>query len=110
MTTQRQSASKSRFKQRMTDLPCPAAARAWQLQAAKAKFSELFRLARAGSPQFVTRGGTDAVVIIPVERYERPIARSRQSKSLVEFFRQSPLAGSNLLIERCRDTGRTVEL
>jgi antitoxin Phd len=83
---------------------------AWQLQAAKAKFSEVFRRARADGPQFVTRGGTDAVVVIPVEQYERLLARSHQPKSLVEFFRNSPFAGLDLKIERDGDVGRDVEL
>ena len=83
---------------------------AWQLQAAKAKFSEVFRRARAVGPQVVTRGGVDAVVVIPVEQYELLLARSNQPKSLVEFFRRSPLAGLDLHLERDRDTGRQIAL
>lgn len=83
---------------------------AWQLQAAKAKFSEVFRRARAEGPQYVTRGGTDAVVVIPVEQYDLLLARSQQPKSLVEFLRNSPLAGLDLHIERDADTGRQVDL
>jgi antitoxin Phd len=82
----------------------------WLLQAAKAKFSEVFRRARADGPQFVTRGGTDAVVVIPVEQYELLLARSHQPKRLVEFFRSSPLSGLDLHIERDRDTGGNVAL
>lgn len=82
----------------------------WQLQTAKARFSEVFRRARADGPQVVTRGGTDAVVVIPVEQYELLLARSNQPKSLVEFFRSSPLAGLDLKLERDRDAGRQITL
>jgi hypothetical protein len=58
----------------------------------------------------VTRGGTDAVVVIPVEQYELLLARSRQPRSLVEFFGKSPLAGLDLTIARDRDTGRDIDL
>jgi antitoxin Phd len=82
----------------------------WQLQTAKAQFSEVFRRARSEGPQFVTRGGKDAVVIVPAEEFQRLTARTRQPKSLVAFFAQSPLAGIDLKLERKPDYGRTVKL
>ena len=42
--------------------------RAWQLQTAKARFSELFRLALTTGPQLITRQGKDAVVMLRVEQ------------------------------------------
>ena len=36
---------------------------AWQLQTAKVRFSEVFRLALASGPQIITRGGREAVVV-----------------------------------------------
>src|ERR1043166_7087279 len=77
----------------------------WQLQTAKAKFSEVFRRARSEGPQYVTRGGKEAVVIVPAEEFERLVERSRQPKSLVEFFAQSPLVGSGIDLERKTDYG-----
>jgi prevent-host-death family protein len=44
---------------------------AWQLQIAKQRFSELVRLAIAQGPQFVTRHGKEAVVVLSVEDYRR---------------------------------------
>lgn len=82
----------------------------WQLQTAKARFSEIFRLARSEGPQFITRQGKDGVVMLPVEQFEQLVGRSRQPRSLVEFFRESPLVGLELDFERDRDTGRDVEL
>jgi prevent-host-death family protein len=82
----------------------------WQLQTAKARFSEVFRLARTEGPQLITRRGKDGVVMIQVEEFERLVARARQPKSLVQFFRESPRVGLELNFERDKDTGRDIEL
>src|SRR5690348_17812478 len=82
----------------------------WQLQAAKARFSELFRKARAEGPQWVTRQGKDAVVIVAAEEFQKLKARSKQPESLVEFFAKSPLAGANLDLDRTPDYGREIDL
>lgn len=87
-----------------------AATRRWQLQTAKAQFSELFRRARSEGPQWVTRQDKEAVVVLPAEEFERLQARSRQPQSLVQFFAESPLAKVNLDLERRPDYGRVVEL
>src|SRR6266849_1939251 len=83
---------------------------AWQLQTAKARFSEVFRLARTEGPQRITRQGKEAVVMISDEQYDRMLVKSRQPKSIVQFFRQSPLFGVELDLERDNDTGRDIEL
>ena len=85
------------------------AAPGWQLQAAKARFSEVFRLARTEGPQLITRQGKDGVVMMPVEQFDRLVIRSGQPKSLVQFFRESPLVGLELEFERDKDPGRDVE-
>ncbi len=82
----------------------------WQLQTAKAKFSEVFRLARTEGPQRITRQGKEGVVMISDEQYQRLTIRSNQPKSLVRFFKESPLAGVELNLERDRDTGRDIDL
>jgi antitoxin Phd len=84
--------------------------RRWQLQTAKAQFSEVFRRARSEGPQYVTRQGKEAVVIVPAEEFERLIAPAHQPRSLVKFFAQSPLAGAGLNLDRKPDYGRKVEL
>lgn len=83
---------------------------AWQVQTAKARFSEVFRLARSEGPQRITRQGKEGVVMISDEQYDRLIAKSRQPKSIVQFFRQSPLVGVDLDLERDKDTGRDIFL
>jgi antitoxin Phd len=80
----------------------------WQLATAKAKFSEVFRLARTEGPQRITRQGKDGVVMISDEQYERLMVKSHHSKSMVQFFRQSPLVGVELDLNRDKGTGRDV--
>ena len=82
----------------------------WQLQTAKAQFSEVFRRARAEGPQYVTRQGKVAVVILPAEDFERLTQRVRQPRSLVKFFAESPLVDAELDLERKPDYGRKIKL
>jgi len=82
----------------------------WQVQTAKARFSEVFRLARTEGPQHITRQGKEGVVMISEEQYDRLVGKSRQPKSIVQFFRESPLVGIELDLERDKDTGRDIDL
>src|SRR5271169_4052055 len=84
--------------------------RRWQLQTAKARFSEVFRRAHSEGPQWVTRQDKEAVVILPAEEFERLLARSKQPRSLVQFFAESPLAQVAIDLERKPDYGRKVKL
>lgn len=90
--------------------PSTRKAGSWQLQTAKAKFSEVFRRARSEGPQYVTRQGQEAVVILPAEEYDRLKARGRQAVSLVKFFAESPLRDAGLRLQRNSDYGRETEL
>ena len=80
----------------------------WQIQTAKARFSEVFRKARTEGPQRITRQGKEGVVMVAEEQYDQLVGKSRQPKSLVEFLRNSPLRGVNL--ERDPDPGRDIDL
>ena len=82
----------------------------WQLQVAKARFSELFRRARSEGPQLITRQGKECVVMISDEHYERLVGKAHQPKNLLQFFRESPLVGVGLDLERDKDEGRDIEL
>ncbi len=81
----------------------------WQLEDAKARFSEVFRLARARGPQRITNHGKEAVMVVPAEEFERLSGRGRQG-GLVEFFAKSPLAGSGIKLDRATEYGRPVDL
>jgi antitoxin Phd len=76
----------------------------WQLQTAKAKFSELVRKATEEGPQTVTRRGKPAVVVVAAEEFER---MQERTPSLKELLLNCPLEGVDL--ERPRDHGRDVE-
>ena len=82
----------------------------WQLQTAKARFSELFRRARTEGPQLVTRQGKEQVVVMPAEQFAQLTKRVRQPKSLVRFFAESPLARVTLDLNRDLDSGRDIKL
>lgn len=45
--------------------------RSWRLQDAKARFSEVVRLARQAGPQRVTVRGQDAVVVVASDEFDR---------------------------------------
>lgn len=81
--------------------------RQWQLQEAKARFSELVRRAEIEGPQEITVRGEAKAVVVSKREFER-IRRPKQS--LLEFLRSSPLAGLGIEIERDRSPPRDVEL
>jgi antitoxin Phd len=82
----------------------------WQIQSAKARFSEVFRKARAEGPQRITRQGKEGVVMVAEEQYDRLVGKSRQPKNIVDFFRQSPLMGLKLDLKRDRSPARHIDL
>ena len=99
------------YRQQSASAPsAERAQRPWQLQTAKARFSEVFRLARTAGPQLITRQGKEAVVVMSVEQFEQFVARTREPASLVEFFAKSPLAGIELNLDRSKDAGRPIDL
>src|SRR5690348_2860177 len=82
----------------------------WQLQDAKARFSEVFRRARESGPQRVTKHGREAVIVLAAEEFARLTAAEARKGSLVEFFAASPLRGSRIDLDRPRDFGREIRL
>ena len=88
----------------------PATGKSWQIQTAKARFSEVFRLARTAGPQRITRQGKEGVVMISDEQYCELVGKSHQPKSLVQFFRESPLVGVDLNLQREKDIARDIDL
>ena len=44
---------------------------AWQVQDAKARFSELLEITLTKGPQIVTRRGVEAAVLVPIEEWHR---------------------------------------
>jgi antitoxin Phd len=81
--------------------------RKWQLQEAKARFSEVVKNAASEGPQEVTVHGKEAAVVISREEYDR---LTRPKVTFVELLRSSPLAGVELDLEREQTNAREVEL
>jgi len=79
--------------------------RAWQLQEAKNKFSEVVNTAIQEGPQRITRRGKDAAVVLSVKDFDR---LKRGKEDLADFLRRSPLKG--LDISRAKDLPREVRL
>ena len=49
----------------------------WQVQDAKARFSELLETSLSEGPQIVTRRGVEAAVLVPIDEWRRLEQRAR---------------------------------
>jgi prevent-host-death family protein len=67
----------------------PTATGRWPLQDAKARFSELVRMAHSVGPQHVTLHGRDAVVVLDAEAFQRLLGR-RTGQMLIDALQASP--------------------
>ena len=77
----------------------------WQLQEAKARFSELVRAAQLDGPQTVTVRGEPAVVVLSQRQY-RSLRTRAARPSFTALMRASPLMGVELDVTRDRSTTR----
>ena len=79
----------------------------WQVQEAKARFSELMRGADEAGPQVITVRGRRTAVLLSAKDYDR---LSGRKPSLAAFMRASPLAGIRLASDRDRSPPRDIDL
>lgn len=79
----------------------------WQLQEAKAKFSEVVRHAKTEGPQMITVHGEHSVIILSREMYEK---LTKPKLSLVAFMQKSPLRGVQLNVDRDKSANRDISL
>ena len=110
-----QARSVSKRTRRSTTSPPPHAGsatiqgyRAWKLEDAKARFSEIVRRARTDGPQRVTLRGKDAVVVIAVEALKKLLPDERPKRSLVAFLQSTALG--EIDTSRAPDRGRDLAL
>ena len=76
--------------------------RAWQLQEAKNKLSEVVDKALRHGPQVITKRGVQVAIVVSYSEF----AKMKQGETkLSEFFRRSPLAG--LRLERDKSVTRS---
>ncbi len=85
------------------------AAGRWRLQDAKARFSELVRLAHSDGPQRVTLHGRDAVVIVDVVEFDR-LKGGRSGQELIDVLMASPHREVDIAPRRSTMPVRTVKL
>jgi antitoxin Phd len=81
--------------------------RQWQLQEAKAKFSEVVKLANQEGPQEITMRGQPTAILISLKDFEKI---KKKKPSLVSFMRASPLVGVDLKLERDKSPAREINL
>lgn len=79
----------------------------WQLQEAKAKFSEVIKEAIQHGPQVITKHGVETALLISINDYKK--VNKKQSK-ISQFFRNSPLVNIDLDIKRSKDIPREIKL
>lgn len=84
-----------------------ADAKTWSLANAKAHLSEVIDQAVSEGPQTITRRGRPTAVVVSAEEWER---ERRRKGTLSEFFRNSPLYGSGIDLERIHDERRDIDL
>jgi antitoxin Phd len=71
--------------------------RAWQLQEAKNKLSEVLDEAIRHGPQIITKRGVELAILLSCSEYRKMMA---SRKRVSAFFRDSPLVGVNLDLGR----------
>jgi prevent-host-death family protein len=81
----------------------------WRLQDAKARFSELVRMAHSEGPQLVTLHGRDAVVVVDAGEFQR-LKGGRTGQLLVDALQASPHRETELAPPRSAMPVRAVEL
>jgi prevent-host-death family protein len=80
----------------------------WQMQTAKARFSDVVRSAKSDGPQDITIHGKSVAVVLSRELYDR---LSGNSQSLLQFMQASPLCGlDDVEFERDNSAVREVNL
>jgi prevent-host-death family protein len=81
----------------------------WQLQEAKARFSEVVRRAKQEGPQHVTVHGREEVVVVGADDFRR-LAGDRSGQALVDALRTSPHRSTSIEPARARMPVRDVDL
>jgi antitoxin Phd len=79
----------------------------WQLQAAKAQFSQVVNRAINNGPQLVTKAGQPAVYVISAELFEREFSHTKDRKAILL---SSPHRDTELDLSRDQEEGREVTL
>lgn len=83
----------------------------WAVAKAKAQFSELIDSARESGAQEITRNGKLVGVLVSPEEWNKAKRTPAQNaRTMSDFFKNSPLAGSDLHLRRSRSKARKIVL
>jgi prevent-host-death family protein len=80
-----------------------ASIKPWTVEKARAQLSQVIEQALTTGPQTITRNGRDAVVVVLADEWER---KTKRKGSVADFFAESPLRNSGLVINRDREKPR----
>ena len=78
----------------------------WQVQQAKARFTEVIQEAITSGPQIITRHGSERAVVLSIEEYR---TLTKQKPDIVAFLLGGPKF-DDFEIERELDYGREIDL
>lgn len=79
----------------------------WKLQDAKAKFSQLVEDALNKGPQYVTRRGRNAVVVISADKYSQLVSPKPDFR---KFLLDCPKIDDDIIFDRQKDEPRRIDL
>ena len=79
----------------------------WQVQEAKAKFSQVMNEAIEHGPQAISKHGEEAAMLISIADYRQLL---KKKKKLSCFFQESPLKDVELDLSRPQDIPRDIDL
>jgi prevent-host-death family protein len=82
--------------------------KSWKLEDAKARLSEVVRMAATHGPQLVTVRGKEAAIILAPEEYRQLLPKPKGHLPLVQFLQGLGL--DEIDITREHDTGREIDL
>ena len=82
----------------------------WQLQDAKARFSEVVKKAASEGPQEITVHGEPTAIVLSVEAFKKLSRTDDEPGNMADFFLKSPLKGLDLDLARDRSPARDVDL
>lgn len=79
----------------------------WQIQQAKARFSELVNQAQKEGIQVITKNGEQVAVVLSKKEFDQ---LKRPQRTLLQIFKESPLPEIDLDLERQKDLPRDIDL
>ena len=69
----------------------------WQMKEARSKLSQVIDAALKHGPQVITRRGVETAIVLSYQEYRRMLLNQ---KKLSDFFRESPLMGADVDLNR----------